>query len=223
MLRFYYKYIIILSFLLFSDCMSQFADGVFEGKSIGRKDRHYNGEIEVRVTISNSRIKSVDVITFNQSVDHKKYGRYVAQVTDTIPGAIVKNQSLNVDAISSATISSNALLAAVAAALEKSYNGVLKDGIYSGTAIGKRDKPGGGSIDVRIKISASKIDSIFIDLYEQKIDHKKYGKNILAAKKQVPNNVIQMQSISVDGVSGATISSNALKLAVARALEKAQK
>lgn len=67
-----------------------------------------NGPIEVEVTFSDHKIESVKVVNFNETE-----GVSDASV-EKIPADIVKNQSLKIDAISGATVTSDAILAAVA-------------------------------------------------------------------------------------------------------------
>lgn len=66
-----------------------------------------NGPIEVEVTFSEHKIEDVKVVNFNET----------AGVSDAsikkIPEEIVKNQSLKVDAVAGATVTSDALLSAV--------------------------------------------------------------------------------------------------------------
>lgn len=80
-----------------------FKAGTYTGSSDGK-----NGPIEVEVTFSDHKIESVKVITFNETE-----GVSDASV-ENIPADIVKNQSLKIDAISGATVTSDAILAAVA-------------------------------------------------------------------------------------------------------------
>jgi len=66
-----------------------------------------NGPIQVEVTFSEHKIESVKVVNFNET-----QGVSDASI-ESIPAAIVDNQSLKIDAVSGATITSNAILAAV--------------------------------------------------------------------------------------------------------------
>ncbi len=214
----------LISLLLFVSAahFAQLTDGKYTGNSLGRKDKHHDGLITLNLFIADNKIDSINITKFNQSVDHKKYGKYVSNVLDSIPAAIINKQTLNVDAVSGATISSNAFILALANAIEQSLNMKLSDGLYTGKALGRKDKKHSGSVELSVKIVNSKIDSISINEYDQSIDHKKYGKSVVEAREKIPLSVIQNQSIIVDGISGATISSNAIKLAIARALEKAR-
>lgn len=80
-----------------------FKAGTYTASSDGK-----NGPIEVDVTFSDHKIESVKVVNFNETE-----GVSDASV-ENIPAEIVKNQSLKIDAISGATVTSDAILAAVA-------------------------------------------------------------------------------------------------------------
>ena len=83
------------------------ADGTYRAESIG-----YEGPVHVEVAVSNQRIDAVRV------VQHKEKQFYAA-MTDT-PAKIISRQSVQgVDATSSATITSEAILNATAKALAK--------------------------------------------------------------------------------------------------------
>ncbi|WNS45582.1 FAD-dependent oxidoreductase [Paenibacillus sp. MMS20-IR301] len=79
-----------------------FKSGTYTGSADGK-----NGTVQVEVTFSEHKIESVKVIHFNETE-----GVSDASVVK-IPEAIVANQSLNIDAISGATVTSDAILAAV--------------------------------------------------------------------------------------------------------------
>ncbi len=89
-------------------------------------------------------------------------------------------------------------------------SGNWTDGTYTETAKGKN-----GKFDVTVEIVDGKIDSIMIGNNEETPD--KGG----IAIEQLPDEIIKSQSIEVDAVSGATVTSNGIKDAVARCLESA--
>jgi fumarate reductase flavoprotein subunit len=84
------------------DAKVSFKAGTYKASVDGK-----NGPIEVEVTFSEHKIEDVKVVNFNET----------AGVSDAsikkIPEEIVKNQSLKVDAVAGATVTSDALLAAV--------------------------------------------------------------------------------------------------------------
>ena len=88
--------------------------------------------------------------------------------------------------------------------------GMWNDGIYTETATGKK-----GTFDVTVTIDNGKITDILIGTNNE--TPEKGG----VAIKTLPEEIINTQSLDVDAVSGATITSNGIKDAVARCLEKA--
>lgn len=83
-----------------------FTPGTYEGASRG-----FGGDVTAKVELTKSKIKSVEVNGPNESMG-------IGSVAlEQLPGAIVKSQSTKVDGISGATVTSNAVIAAVNAAL----------------------------------------------------------------------------------------------------------
>lgn len=82
--------------------------GTFAGSATGR-----NGEVAVEVDVSTNRIEAVRIV---KSTETPGIG---SLATDALPAAIVAAQSPNVDVVSGATITSDAIKAAVSKALEK--------------------------------------------------------------------------------------------------------
>ena len=97
---------------------------------------------------------------------------------------------------------------------EKNYNisdsGSWKDGTYTETAKGKK-----GDFDVTVIISEGKISDIQIGDNKETPD---LGGKAIA---ELPAEMIKEQSYEVDAITGATITSNGVKDAVARCLEQA--
>ena len=85
---------------------AKYKAGTYTGKAAGK-----NGDITVEVTVSDDAITEVKV------TDHQETAGISDPAISDIPDAIVKNQSLGIDAVSGATITSNAILTAVEAAL----------------------------------------------------------------------------------------------------------
>jgi len=85
-----------------------FKPGTYEGSGTGR-----NGDITVEVTVTEDSIESVVV------KEHQETPGLSDPALTRLPEAIVEYQSLGVDAVSGATVTSEGLLDAVAAALEQ--------------------------------------------------------------------------------------------------------
>ena len=80
--------------------------GTYEGKAQG-----HNGEIILEVTLDSKKIKKIEL------KEQKETEGIADLALKTIPAKIVENQSLNIDAIAGATVSSKAILQAVENAL----------------------------------------------------------------------------------------------------------
>lgn len=110
----------------------------------------------------------------------------------------------------------------------QAFAGMYKPGTYDGSAMGratkatKTKKGHSGMVKVEVTVTDSKITDIKVVTYEQSLDHKKYGPRALEAKEKIPAAIIAKQSLDVDTVAKATMSSSAIQLAVAKALEKAR-
>ncbi len=82
------------------------ADGVYEGSANGM-----GGELKVSVTVADGKITAVEV------TEHKETAGISDPAIAQIPTAIVEAQSADVDSVSGATVTSDAIKAAVKAAL----------------------------------------------------------------------------------------------------------
>lgn len=140
-------------------------------------------------------------------------------VLEQLPDAIVAAGSTEVEGITGATMTSNALKAAVDAALTNKVAVELdtdevsiayKAGTYTGKAFGHNN-----DIVVEVTFTADTISDI-------KIVEDKSDKAMQAAvHAQLPTNILEAQSLNVDIVSGATESSNAVINAVAQCVQEA--
>jgi len=211
---------VMLIFTLSRLTFAQYTPGTYKGTAIGKSDAKHTGVVEVEVVVSGTKIENIKVLTYEQTSEGK-YGELTTEAKAKIPAAILEKQSVGVDAITKATISSNAIKLAVAKALEKAYLKKYVPGTYKGTAIGKSDAKHSGVIDVEVTVSETKIESIKIVTYEQTSDGK-YGELTAEAKAKIPASIIEKQSVDVDVITKATLSSGGIQLAVVNALEKAR-
>ena len=86
-----------------------FKAGTYEGSGTGK-----NGSIKVSVEVTNDSIKKVDILEQNETPSIAK------DALEKIPQNIVKEQSLAIDTVSGATITSQGILDAVKDALSSS-------------------------------------------------------------------------------------------------------
>lgn len=203
------------------------ADGVYKGSATG-----YRGSVTVAVTILDKKIVSIDILSAS---DDEAFFNRAKGVIDRI----IASQSLDVDAVSGATYSSNGIIGAVKNALTgEKDNGVTgkskqestsesesdsssaeiaavqdasayKDGTYYGTGKGFA-----GNIKVKVDIAGGKISAI-------SIVSTKDGDSYVKSASSLLDTIVEKQSTNVDTVSGATFSSRGIIAAVRSALSQA--
>ena len=96
-----------------------------------------------------------------------------------------------------------------ASSVNTSIPSQLKDGVYNGSASGY-----GGEIRVKVTVSNGKISDIKVESHSETPEYYDRCSGIIPS-------IISSQSTNVDGVSGATFTSNGIKAAVADALKSA--
>lgn len=201
------------------------ADGVYKGSATG-----FSGPVTVAVTIMDKKITSIDILS---STDDEAFFNRAKGVIDRI----ISSQSLDVDAVSGATYSSNGIIGAVKNALtgekDKGVTGkskqestsesdsslaeiaavqdaaAYKDGTYYGTGKGFA-----GTMKVKVDIAGGKIVSI-------SIVSTKDGDSYVKSASSLLDTIVEKQSTNVDTVSGATFSSRGIISAVRSALSQA--
>lgn len=201
------------------------ADGVYKGSATG-----FSGPVTVAVTIMDKKITSIDILS---STDDEAFFNRAKSVIDRI----ISSQSLDVDAVSGATYSSNGIIGAVKNALtgekDKGVTGKSKqesasesdsssaeieavqdaaayrDGTYYGTGKGFA-----GTMKVKVDIAGGKIASI-------SIVSTKDGDSYVKSASSLLDTIVEKQSTNVDTVSGATFSSRGIIAAVRSALSQA--
>lgn len=193
----------------------KFKAGTYTGTAEGK-----NGPVTVEVVLSADKIESVTV------KEHSETTGISDPAIENIPGRIVEAQSTAVDGESGATITSDAVKAAVDDALSQAgYTGggapeaAVKEnvpvtytaGTYTGSGTGYN-----GPISVEVTFGEDKIEKIEVKESEE-TDHV----GTLAYDIMIPD-MIEANGSGVDIVSGATFSSAALKAAVNDAAEQAK-
>ena len=214
----------------------QLKDGQYEGSAKG-----YGGRLKVLVTVKDGKISDVKVTS------HSETPEYYASASSIIAD-IIKNNTPNVDSVSGATVSSNAIKSAVRDALSKAgakikSNDVAPKNVGSkAPADGRKAAPGNYSLtpqesaqegledgsyigngqgfggNIRVRVTVSGGKVSNIEL----LSHRDDAPYINWAKDGVIPSILS-GSTSVDTVGGATYSSRGIIDAVANALSKAVK
>ena len=188
-------------------------DGQYEASSEG-----YGGLLTVRITIKNGKLTDIKILSHNETEEYFKKASAIIK-------EILRTGKVDVDSVTGATISSNAIKDAVLKALQKAGSKEkikekakkedkkpvegLKDGEYFGSANGY-----GGNLTVKVIIKNGKISGIEVVSQNETPEYFNRAYAVI-------NKILSSGSVNVDSVTGATVSSNAIKMAVADALHKA--
>ncbi len=208
---------------------TQFVSGTYEATAEGR-----NGPLTVSVTFGEDAIKDVQVISHSESDDIS----YVPLTV--IPRAIVAGQTVDVDVVSGASLTSGAILRAVADTVEQA--GVNSDslppfdpasveqhmtpGVYEGEAFGKWKA--GNSMSVafggyevtnptRVRVEVDETSILSVEVLETS-DTPGFCE---IPCERTPRDIVEQQSVFCDVVSGCTLTSAAIEAAVVKALQQA--
>lgn len=168
-----------------------------------------NGPVTVEVQTSADKILSVKVL--KQQETEGIGSKAVAQ----LPKEIMTAQSAEVQAVAGASVTSAAIKKAVQACLDKASGKQaapvsLKNGVFEGQAYGNN-----GWLNVEVTIKDNKITDI-------KTPGQRETRFLGdTAIKTIGKDVIEYQTLNVDNVAGATVTSTAFKTAIGQAIEKA--
>ncbi len=194
--------------------------------------RGNNGDVQVEVTFDEYRVKKIEVLSHVESAG---LGDAALQ---TVADEIIAQQSFAVDTVSGATYSSAAMLQAVALAARAagasdapdiSVESLLGEAGDSGEAGEEPDGAAGfvpgtytatvegyhGDVTVTVTVDEEKIVSMTA---EGPNETEGVGSRAI---DQLPAKIVEANSTKVDGISGATVTSNAIKRAVKEALQEA--
>ncbi|UUX34966.1 FMN-binding protein [Fundicoccus culcitae] len=183
-------------------------DGTYTGQADG-----HNGPLEVQVVVENGEITAVDVL------DHVETEGISDPALAEVPAAIVENNSTDVDTVSGATVSSEAIITAVNNALsgsagdttsettEGEETAALVDGTYTGEAEGHN-----GPLTVEVTVTDGVIANVAVT------DHVETEGISDPAIEEIPAAIVENNSTEVDLVSGASVTSGAIIEAVNNAL-----
>lgn len=205
------------------------SDGTYYGTGTG-----FAGKIKVAVTVKDKQITAIEIVE-NEADDDAFFSRAKGVIDKIISG-----QTLEVDAVSGATYSSNGIISAVKNALTGAADSGTPASTSAGASGGSSSPAGGsssvstvqdasayadgtyygtgtgfsGALTVEVVISGGKISSIQI------IDTSD-GDSYIQSASGLISNIIASQSTNVDTVSGATYSSVGIIEAVRNALSQA--
>ncbi|MBR1561027.1 MAG: FAD-binding protein [Clostridia bacterium] len=218
-----------LALCLALSCVAAFAEA---GNTWSATEQGFGGEVTVTLTIEDGVLTDVAIDGPNETPG-------VGQMAvELMPGMMVNANSVEVDVVSGCTISSTAILTAAKAALEASGQtlgaaapaeataAAMTPGTYTGEAYGKWQK---GSIEgerfgspaiieptqVAVTVDESSILSVEV------VSTSDTPGFTDPCVERIPAAIVENQSIAVDVVTGATLTSRAIINGVTQALEAA--
>lgn len=171
----------------------------------------FGGDVVVTVTMEGDKITKVEIIGDSETENIGK------KAIEELPELILAAQSADVDAISGATVTSNAVMAGVKDCLNqaKGIENVsvsMKAGTYTASAWGfNKAYP----LNVEVSVTEDKIESITVT---ENGETKPILQNVIDLL--IPR-MIENQSVKVDAITGATTSSNGILMAVEDCLKQA--
>jgi len=170
----------------------------------------FGGDVNVTVTLENGVIVAV---TAEGPSETAGVG---SNAIDQLPDAIVAAGNADVDGVSGATMTSNAIKTAVKKALneargteQEAFDGYT-EGTYTGTAQGNN-----GPLKVEVTVSKDKIESVEV------VSNNETALLSVPALERIPSEIVEHQTLTLDAVSGATVTSNAIIAATKNAVLQA--
>lgn len=179
---------------------------------IGENAYGAGGVIRVKVTMDGDKIAAIKTIE-----QHETRGLGTSAIMK-LTDEMVKNNTLDVDIVAGATLTSVSFTAAVRQAVETALNADPAAGVELGKNeyLGLSNNALGGRLMVKVTVQDGKMTAI--DVLETH-ESEEIGGVALAAQLQ---KILDANSTEVDNISGATITCKALAEAVNMALEAAK-
>ena len=178
---------------------AQYPDGTYEATVDG-----HNGPLTVVVTVEGNVITAVEV------TEHEETEGLADPALEDVTAAIVARNATDVDVVSGATVTSEAIISAVEKALgmgPKVKAAAYEDGVYEATVDG-RNAP----LTVVVTVEGNVITAVEVT------EHEETEGLTDSALTDVPAAIVENDATDVEVVSGATLTSNAIMAAVDEAL-----
>ena len=176
--------------------------------TITKTAKGFGGDVTVTVTLEGDKITDVKAEGANETTG------IGSNAIEQLPAKIVEANSADIDGISGATVTSDAIKTAVKAALAEANGEEIASvsftaGTYTGEAYGNVS-----TIIVDVTVSETAIEKIEVTTQNETPGLWD------AALEGVTSQILEYQTLAVDTVTGATASSNGIIAAVTNALEQ---
>ena len=180
------------------------SDNVFLDGTYTETVEGHNGPMTVEVVVEGNVITSVVVL------EHEETDGLADPALEDVPAAIIARNGTDVDVVSSATVTSEAVIKAVEKALglgAKVRAATYNDGTYEATVDAVH-----GPLSVEVTVADGEISDVVVT------EHSETEGLTDPAVTDLPAEMVETNSTDVDVVSGATLTSKAVKSAVDEAL-----
>ncbi len=169
----------------------------------------------MKVTLTESEIKAIEIVEQDETKG------IADEALNEFPLRLVESQDLTIDTVSGATITSDAVVEGVKMAIKEAGGnpdefgaptGTLeyKEGTYTGKAEGHN-----GEIVVEVEFSKDEIKNITV----KESSETEHLSDLVY--ELMPKEIVEEQSLNVDTVTGATVTSSAYKNAIKDAVKQA--
>lgn len=213
---------LLLFSVIFAGCSSKNSEqqtnsddvaGIYQPGTYEAVAKGFGGDVKVTVTVDANSITEV-LIEGNQETDGVG-----SKAVEQLPAVIKEAQGAEIDGISGATMTSNAIKTALSSALalakgeSTAVSVKMKPGTYTGVAQGFAKAE---TLSVHVKVNETSIESIEVEQ-----DNGETKVILETVEETLIPRMLELQSVSVDAISGATVTSNAIKAATEDAIKQA--
>lgn len=168
----------------------------------------FGGPVSVTVTVEDGTI--TEVTATGDAESSPELGNDLTPLADQILAA----QSADIEGVSGATMTSAAVKSAAAAAIAEASGAgneaAFNPGTYTESVMGRN-----AALTIEVTLGESTIDKVEIK------DHAETEYVAGVALERIPAEIVEKQTTKIDAVSGATVTSSAIKTAVNMAIEEA--
>ena len=194
-------------------CGSTLADGIYTPGTYTGSAQGFGGEVTVSVEVSEDAIVSAAITGNDETPD------VGGAAIPELEKQVTESQNGDVEGVSGATFTSTAVKDALAAALAEAAGEEIteaEESLVPGTYTATKEGFQRCHVTVSVTVDETGITDVSID---EITDHPQTL--IETPCRQIPEDIVAYQTYNVDGVTGATMTSNAIKNAVRDCLDQA--
>lgn len=202
---------LVLALCLLAPCMGlaqAYTPGTYIAEAQG-----FSSAVKATVTVDEAAITGV---TLDVSGETPAIG---GAAGDALAAAVLEKQSAEIDAVAGATVTSGAAKAAVQKALDEAAGAAAWDGTYVPGTYTATAKGHNGEMTVEVTFTENAIADVKVTAHKETLGLG-YGVST-AAIDAFPAKIVESQSLAIDAVTNATVTSNAVLMAVADAVAQA--